>query len=190
MAFGITAIGGYIPLLRMERSVAAREFGWSGLGMPKAGFRGVSDWDEDALTMAVEAARGVCADPPAALRFVSTSAYFTDRAQSAIMLDALALPRSVRTSDFANSRRAGTSALIDALLASSAEVIAASEKRQAKAGSAAHLAFGDGAAAVRTGDDGGAVLAGHASVTHDFVDRYSSVDHRDSVFPVRQFGIS
>lgn len=104
MGFGLTAIGGYLPLLRMERKAAARELGWTGLAMPRSGFRAVADWDEDALTMALEAARTLGDTPPQALRFVSTSAYFTDRAHSAIMLDALAWPREVRTSDGAKIR--------------------------------------------------------------------------------------
>ena len=121
--FGIAVIGGYVPLLRLDRKAASRELGWSGLPMPRSGTRAVADWDEDALTMAVEAARPLCGQSaPKALRFASTSAYFTDRAQSGIALDALALPRTVRTSDAANSRRAATSALLDALLGGRDEV--------------------------------------------------------------------
>jgi hydroxymethylglutaryl-CoA synthase len=56
MQFGIAAIGGYLPLLRLDRKIAAKELAWSGLGMPRAGFRTVADWDEDSLTMAVESA--------------------------------------------------------------------------------------------------------------------------------------
>lgn len=178
MTFGITGLGGYLPSLRLDRKAVSRELSWSGLPMPRAGLRAVASWDEDALTMAVEAARGLCADvAPSALRFASTSAYFTDRAQSAIMVDALALPRTVRTSDCANSRRAATSALLDALLSGRDEIVSAAERRPAQPGSAAQLAFGDGAAAVRTGGDGAARLVGHASLTHDLVDRYSSQEH-------------
>jgi 3-hydroxy-3-methylglutaryl CoA synthase/uncharacterized OB-fold protein len=148
--------------------------------MSRSGSRAVAGWDEDALTMAVEAARGLCGDPapvPAALRFASTSAYFTDRAQSAIALDALALPRSVRTSDAANSRRAATTALLDALLAGASELVTAAEKRPTQPGSAAQLAFGDGAAAIRTGEGAAARLVGHATLTHDLIDRYASREH-------------
>lgn len=177
MQIGITAVGAYLPALRVDRKAIAAEYAWSGLGMPRAGFRALAGWDEDTLTMAVEAARGIIQPAPAALRLASTSAYYTDRAQSAIALDALALPRSVRTCDLANSRRAGTTALLDALLGTNAEVVVASEKRLTEAGSAAQLGYGDGAAAVRVGAEGGAVLVGHASLTHDLVDRYTSRDH-------------
>lgn len=149
--------------------------------MPRSGRRAVAGWDEDPVTMATEAARdatrGVAGSTLGALRFASTSAYFTDRLQSVVILDALALPRSVRTADSANSRRAGTSALLDALLSIDAQIVVASEKRETKAGSAAHLAYGDGAAAVRTGDAGGARLIGQASLSYDLVDRYTSREH-------------
>lgn len=179
MPGNVVAVGGYLPLLRMERKLLAKELAWSGLGMPRGGFRAVAGWDEDALTMAVEAARSLASSvaAPAALRFASTSAYFTDRAQSGIALDALALPRTVRATDLANSRRAGTSALLDALLAGTDELVVAAEKRPTQAGSAAQAAYGDGAAAARTGSAGGAKLIGHAALTHDIVDRYTSRDH-------------
>ncbi len=177
MYFGIAAIGGYLPLLRLDRKIAAKELAWSGLGMPRAGFRAVADWDEDSLTMAVEAARGLTATSPVALRFASTSAYFTDRSQAALMLDALALPQSVRSADYANSRRAGTTALLDALLSGRTELVAAAEKRDAQVGSAAHFGQGDGGAAVLVADNGAARLLGHACLTRDLVDRYTSRDH-------------
>ena len=177
MSIGIAGLGGYLPLLRQDRKLAAREFSWSGLPLPRSGRRSVAGWDEDPLTMAVEASRGLLQHPPATLRFVSTSAYFTDRAQSATMLDALALPPSVRTADLANSRRAATTALLDALLGGCDEHVVAAEKREVATGSAAHLAYGDGAAAVRTGADAAARLIGHASLTRDLIDRYTSRDH-------------
>lgn len=177
MQIGIVAMGGYLPMLRLDRKGAARNLAWSGLGMPRSGTRGVADWDEDPLTMAVEAARTLTAPGIRALRFASTSAYFTDRAQSSLMLDALALTPNLRASDLAGSRRAGTSALLDALLGESPELIAAAEKRDTQVGSAAHFAYGDGAAAVRTGTAAPAHLLGHACLTGDFVDRYTSRDH-------------
>ncbi|MDP3673687.1 MAG: hypothetical protein Q8R44_01105 [Novosphingobium sp.] len=177
MEIGIAAVGGYLPMLRLDRKLAARELAWSGLAMPRTGFRAVAGWDEDPVTMAVEASRALVAMPPRALRFASTSAYFTDRAQGALLVDALALPPSLRTTDLANSRRAGTAALLDALLSGHDEVIVAAEKRDTQPGSAAHLAYGDGAAAIRTGKDPAARLAGHASLTSDFIDRYTSRDH-------------
>ena len=55
----IAAIGAYAPLLRMDRQAAAKALKFSGLGGRAAGRRAVAGWDEDALTLAVEAARGI-----------------------------------------------------------------------------------------------------------------------------------
>ena len=177
-SFGIAGLGSYVPLLRLDRKVVARELAWSGLPLPRTGMRSVADWDEDALTMAVEAARPLCDyGPPVALRFASTSAYFTDRLQSGIALNALALPNTVRTSDATNSRRAATSLLFDALLGGRDEIVTAGEARPTRVGSAAQLTFGDAAVAVRTGSNVPARLVGHASLSHDLVDRYASREH-------------
>ncbi len=172
----ISGIGGYLPLMRLDRKVSARQLAWSGLPMPRKGMRSVAGWDEDTATMAVEASRILAADTIEAIRFASTSAYFTDRSQAGIMIDALGLSRGLRTVDNANSRRAGTSALLDSLLSSGQQLVAVAEKRETQAGSAAQFAYGDGAAAVRTGPDGAARLAGHALQCHDLVDRYTSRD--------------
>lgn len=177
MQIGIAGVGGYLPMLRLDRKLASRELAWSGLAMPRSGYRAVAGWDEDPVTMAVEAARGLVEAPPKALRFASTSAYFTDRAQGGLLLEALALPSTVRTTDLANSRRAGTSALLDALLSGQEEVVVAAEKRETQPGSAAHFAYGDGAAAIRIGPNPAARLVGHSSLTSDFIDRYTSRDH-------------
>lgn len=173
----ISGIGGYLPLLRLDRKAAAKQLAWSGLPMPRKGARAVAGWDEDPVTMAVEAARGLPQGGLSVLRFASTSAYFTDRSQAGIVLDALALPRGVRTLDGTNMRRAGTSALLDSLLSGGEQIVTAAEKRQTQAGSASQLAYGDGAAAIRVSEDGPARFAGHASLSHDLVDRYASLDH-------------
>lgn len=56
---GIVAYGAYIPRLRLSRTAAVEANAWfnAGLkGMAK-GERSMCNWDEDSLTMAVEAAR-------------------------------------------------------------------------------------------------------------------------------------
>jgi len=173
----VSAIAGYLPLLRIDRKAASAALRWSGLGGGVGGRRAVAGWDEDALTMAVEAAREVAPLSPDRLILASTSGYFTERSQAAMAVDALALPRSIRTGDAAGSRRAGTSAMLTALEGREEWVVAAGEKRFAKAGSAQHLLFGDGAAAVRIGDEGAARLVGSASLAHDLVDIYATRDH-------------
>jgi len=59
MTFGITAWGAYIPRPRLERSAIASAHQWvapSLKGLAK-GRRAYCSWDEDIVTMAVEAAR-------------------------------------------------------------------------------------------------------------------------------------
>ncbi|MDD3447281.1 MAG: hypothetical protein PHS60_17910, partial [Zavarzinia sp.] len=53
----IKGMGAYLPLLRLDRQAAVKALRWSGLGGPKAGRRAVAAFDEDSLTLAVEAAR-------------------------------------------------------------------------------------------------------------------------------------
>ncbi len=172
---GIAGVGAYLPLLRLNRASALKPLRFSGLGGRGQGHRAVAGWDEDAFTLATEAARrALLAKAPDRLVFASTSAPFAERSMAAVMADALALPRTVRTSDVSGSRRCGTSALLDALLAQGDTLLAAGERRSAKAGNPFHLAFGDGSASIRVGDDAPVRLIGHASLTHDLVDLYVS----------------
>lgn len=147
---------------------------FSGLGGRASGHRAVAGWDEDPVTLAVEAARTLPA--PAKLVFASTSAPFTEREHATLVAAGLGLPESIRTGDVAGCRRCGVGALLDALLGTGETIVAAGEKRPARAGSPAHLAWGDGGAAVRVSPDGGTRLLGHASRSHDMLDIYASRD--------------
>ena len=62
---GIQGFGAYLPRLRLERAAIVDAMGWAaGLRAGKAqGARSYCNWDEDALTMAVEAARDCLARP-------------------------------------------------------------------------------------------------------------------------------
>jgi len=95
----ISEIGGYLPMLRLDRGAAAKALRFAGLGGRVAGRRTVAGWDEDALTLAVEAARGMAT--PDRLVFASTSAPFFDRSQATLAASALGLPATVRTNDVA-----------------------------------------------------------------------------------------
>lgn len=178
----ISSLGVYLPLLRLERAAAAAALRWSGLGGARAGHRSVASWDEDALTMAVEAARsavGAADAPPRDVIFASTSAPFHDRLQAGLMVDALGLPPTGLAGDVAGSRRCAVGALLRALRSADPDptLIAAGEKRPTRTGSAAQVAWGDGAAAAQVGPRGFARLLGGASLNHDFIDVYSSPGH-------------
>src|ERR1700722_14077298 len=176
----VRSAGAYLPLLRLDRKTAMAALLWSGLGTPRTGRRSVAGWDEDSLTLAVEAARLAIGDddPPGAIVFASTSAPFRERLQSGIVVDALGLPADTDAADVGGSRRCGMSALRQALRDRSGSVlVAAGERRVTAPGSSLQLAWGDGGAAILVGDEGRAKLLGEASINFDLVDIYASEDH-------------
>jgi hydroxymethylglutaryl-CoA synthase len=175
----VRGVGTYLPFLRLERKTATAALSWSGLGGPRSGRRSVAGWDEDALTLAVEAARlAISGDPPNAVAFASTSAPFGERLQSGILVDALGLPAEIDAADVAGSRRCGIAALRQALRERSGSVlVAAGERRATAPGSSLQLAWGDGGAAVLVGDAGRAKLIGDATINLDLVDLYVSNTH-------------
>lgn len=180
---GIVAYGGYVPRLRLNRKAVAQAHAWINPGLmgQARGNRSMANWDEDSVTMAVEAARdclnGIEREDLGGLYFASTTMPFADRQNSAIVATALSLPEGVAAADVANSQRAGATALIQGLNAAGTQggrvLVVASDHRRARAASAQELQFGDGAAALLLGDgDGVARLLGSHSLTVDFVDHF------------------
>ena len=185
MTRGILAFGAYVPWRRLPRKTIADTHGWfnPALRAQAKGERAFCNWDEDPVTMAVEAARDALAGRArgtiAALRFASTSFPFLDRLHSGIVGEALGLADSLSALDVAATQRAATSALIEALLSDSETLLVAAEKRAAKAASPWEAACGDGAAAILLGAGKPvARLLGKASRTVDFVDHFRSLDNR------------
>jgi len=180
---GITAFGGYIPRLRLSRKAIVDANSWQN-GALKAyakAERSICNWDEDSLTMAVEAARDCLSDQDrskiAAVYFASTTFPFDDRQNSGIAAEALNLGADINTLDISASQRAGTSGLIAALKTAAAGggqvLYLAGEKRRTKAASQQELLYGDGAVALLLGDkDGVAKFIGSHSAATDFVDHY------------------
>jgi hydroxymethylglutaryl-CoA synthase len=182
-AVGILAYGAYLPRLRLARRSVAEANAWLNpalRGLAK-GERTMCNWDEDTVTMAVEAARdclvGRDRKAVAALSLASTSFPFEDRLNAGIVLEALNLAPTVNAQDLTASQRAATSGLIAALQMARGGagpiLMLAAEKRRTKTASPLELQTGDGAAALLVG--GGpavAKLVGHASRTVDFVDHY------------------
>lgn len=182
---GITGYGGYVPRLRLQRAAAAKANAWLNPGlMGKAkGERAMANWDEDAITMAVEAARDALGGDDdrsrvKALFFGTTTAAFTDRLNAGIVQAALTLEPATACYDVTGTQRAGLSALANALSAAKAgldgEALAVSgERRKARAASAQELDWGDAGAAILVGAKD--VLAEHigsATTTADFVDHF------------------
>ena len=185
---GITAYGAYIPKLRLQRKAIAQANAWFApnlLGGAK-GERAMANFDEDAVTLAVEAARDClpATDPIKdraavdAIYFASTSMPFADRQNAGIVASALSLSDNLSSLDISSSQRAGLSAVIAALDAvtsgrSKTALVAAGEHRKARAASSQELAYGDAGAALAIG--GTKVIAkflGSHSETIDFVDHF------------------
>ena len=188
MAAGILSFGGYVPRIRLSRQSIVDANSWCNpalKGLAK-GERSMANWDEDSVTMAVEAARdclsGVDRAGVTALYMASTSYPFQDRQNSGILAEALRLDSGIQTMDIAASQRAGTSGLIAALQASSGAggqvLLASGEKRRTKAANPLELTTGDGAAALLVGEgDVVATVLGYHTETVDFVDHYRGQDN-------------
>jgi len=186
---GITAFGAYVPRLRLSRQAVVEANAWFNPAIRKlaSGERAICNWDEDSLTMAVEAARdclgGFSRDDLKAVYLASTTLPFADRQNAGVLSTALNLGENLMTMDVAASQRAGTSGLITALNAGVAgdasALYVASDKRRTKAASAQELLFGDGAAAFRLGTDGVvAEFVGAYQIAVDFVDHYRGRDEK------------
>ena len=184
MTVGILAFGAYIPRLRLTRRAIADANAWlnPALRGQAKGERAMANWDEDPVTMAVEAARDALAGRDRAsvkrLRFASTTFPFLDRLNAGIVAEALNLSEDVAALDIAATQRAGTSALAAALSDGAAEtLVVAAEQRRAKAAAPVELASGDGAAALVVGDgEPVARLLASATRTADFVDHYRTAE--------------
>jgi 3-hydroxy-3-methylglutaryl CoA synthase len=180
MAFGITAWGAYVPRLRLERGAIAATHAWlvpSLKGMAK-GRRAYCCWDEDVVTMAVEAARVCLGKRDRAkirqIHLASTTAPSADLQSSAIASVALRLGPNVRSLDFGGSQRAAVSALGLALRSTEQPtLIIGSERPRARPGSVQEMQYGAAAAAFLVGDEQvAAELLGSASFTTLFVDHF------------------
>jgi 3-hydroxy-3-methylglutaryl CoA synthase len=182
MTAGILAFGAYIPRLRLARRAIAEANAWFNPALKGQGERAICNWDEDAVTMAVEAARDALAarDRAAigALQFASTSFPFADRLNAGVVAQALNLDKAVAALDVAASQRAGTSALIAALRGATGEtLVVAADKRRTRAASPLEMSVGDAAAAILVGEGAPAArLLAVASHTADFVDHYRGED--------------
>jgi 3-hydroxy-3-methylglutaryl CoA synthase len=180
---GIIGLGAYVPRLRLQRKAIVDAHVWAdpALAGKAKGERAICNWDEDPVTMALEAARdclGEARPAPDLVLFASTSMPFADRQNAGIVTTALGLEDGIATLDVTASQRAGTSALRQALAAvGSSEhdhaLVVGAEQRRARAASPGELAWGDGGAAVLVGRDDPALeyLGGHTA-TVDFVDHF------------------
>ncbi len=166
-SIGIVSFGTYVPAYRLSRKVIAEATG----GYPRRGEKAVANYDEDALTMGVNASlecldnyarsKGTPIDPSSlsALLFASNSSPYLEKQAASVIGDVLEVAPSALITDLNGSLRGALTAIeIGRTILSQSDdgtqaVIVASDRRPAEPGSAEEQAFGDGAAAVLLGKD-------------------------------------
>ena len=174
---GISACAAYIPFTRLDRGILRK-----GLKGEKA----VARFDEDSITLAVAAVlsclEGIDRQSVDGLFFASTTSPYKEKQAASIIAAAADLGENVFTVDFANSLKAGTSALKCAAgLVKAGEakriLVVAADCRLGIPGSAEEQALGDGAAAVLISDsDVIAELTGSHSTTNEIIDIWRTAD--------------
>lgn len=184
---GIVSYGSYIPRYRINRKTISAAMGWlNPATLP--GEKAVANYDEDSLTMAVAAGmdclEGADRGKLNGLYLATTTAPYRERESAAIVAMALNLSSSIRTADFANSLKAGTSALLlagDSVKSGGVNsvLVCSSDCRLGRPGSSQEISFGDGAAAFLVSSDGViASLEGSYSVAYDFPDHWRAAYDR------------
>jgi 3-hydroxy-3-methylglutaryl CoA synthase len=153
---GIVSYGAYIPIYRLSRDMPWLTWG----GLPVGGERSVANFDEDTITMAVEAGnnclQGLNRDEVDAIFLASTTTPYKEKQCAGIVAEALDLKRNIRTADFTNSLRSATIAMraaMDAIAAGSAKkvLVVAADCRMGQPSTEYEQAFGDGSAAILLG---------------------------------------
>ena len=186
---GILACGCYVPRNRLPGNVVAEAHGWFQPSLKSFAKRQRSfcNWDEDALTMAVEASRACMQESGSAdvagVELASTSMPFADRSNAGILREALDIPETVSLSEAGGSMRAGSTALAKAMSSESgaAQLVVAADCIDSKPASPDEASFGHAGAALLVGrGDPIATLRGSASLHQDFVDHYRAANERFS----------
>jgi len=165
---GITRYASYLPYNRLQRSA---------LGAGK-GERTVASYDEDSVSMAVEAGRDALRGPKTAidtLIFATTSPPYAEKLNAATIAAALDLGANLRALELGSSTRMGLGALLagaDAAAAGGRALVVASDVVIGAPGGARESGSGDAAAAFVTGPDAEALakFVGRASATTEILD--------------------
>jgi 3-hydroxy-3-methylglutaryl CoA synthase/uncharacterized OB-fold protein len=173
---GIIGAAGHLPHWRLPRESIGEVLG----GARRSGSRTVASYDEDSLTLAVEAGRRVlrgAGAAPSSLWFATTSPTYVEKTNATIAHAALRLPPDVLAADAAAGLRGAAAALRAALRSTDpSALVLAGDVRTGPAGSPEEATGGDAGAAVLVGEDGPApVVAAHlggASATSEFLDRW------------------
>lgn len=183
---GIISYGAYIPIYRLSREEIGKVWGLGG----GKGEKAIANYDEDSLTMGVEAAidclEGFDRHNVGGLYFASTTSPYMEKQSASIIAAVLDLRKDIITADFTNSLRAGTTAFsmaIDTVKAHSAKniLVVAADCRLPAPNSEFEPIFGDGATAFLIGDSGVAVNVEESyNTTSEFMDVWRT--HND-IYP-------
>jgi 3-hydroxy-3-methylglutaryl CoA synthase len=156
---GIRSFGCYVPRARLSRAAIAEAWGRPA----EPGERSVAQFDEDAVTMSVEAGldalAGIEGKTIGAVYFASGSGPFAEKGAADVVAAALEMRFEIPTADFGGGPRAFGAALraaCDAVRAGSCRnvLVVAADVRPTEPGSAAEPWVGDaGAAVVVSADD-------------------------------------
>ena len=176
---GIVDAAAYVPAMRLDRRVIFAANAWANPALKglARGARSMCNWDEDSITMGVEAARRCLGsgsrEDVKRLYFASTTPPFADRQCATVIGEGLNLSEQVAAVDLGNSRNAGMHALCEALKGDETALVVAADARRARPGSIQELQYGHGSAAVLLGTEGviAEVVAEHR-LTRDFVDQF------------------
>jgi hydroxymethylglutaryl-CoA synthase len=178
---GLLATTRYVPRLRLERSDVLAQHRWMAPGLRglAKGQRAMASWDEDSVTMALEAGRqllhALAGITTTELTLASTTLPFADRLNAGIVASALGLAPQAVLRDVGSSSRAALTELAAAMRGpvGGAQMLLATERRIARPASAQEMIFGDGAAGALVGS--GPVIASHVasrSAHADLVDHF------------------
>ena len=182
MAVGITSYGSYVPYRRLKRAAIAQV-----LGIPAGkGERAVASFDEDSVSMAVEAARDALratgAQDVRTLLFATSTPPYAEKLNAALVGAAAQLPLEIRAADLTGSPRVGLTALLqatDAVRANGgAALVAIADCRIAAPEGKAEQAGGDAAVAFVVGENPIAEIVATASVTREFLDTWRAPGER------------
>ena len=164
---GITRYGSYVPYFRLSRTA---------LGAGR-GERAAASYDEDSVSMAVEASRDAIDAGSAldALIFATTSPPYAEKSNAATVHAALSLPEATTSLEIGATSRAGLSALLvglDLAAAGRRTLVTAADVVIGAPGGSRESAGGDAAVSFACGpdDEAIAVLRGRASATTEVLD--------------------
>jgi hydroxymethylglutaryl-CoA synthase len=180
---GIVSYGSYVPYRRLKRSAISQV-----LGVPGGkGERAVASFDEDGVSMAVEAARDAVRSGSGAsveaLFFATTTPPYGEKLNAAIVGAGARLPLEIRAADLTGSTRAGLGAVLQA-----ADSVRGGAKHALAVAGDCRLGAPEGKAEQQNGDAAVAFLLGSddaiveieatASLTREFLDSWRSPGER------------